>query len=269
MNRKGLLWKGEYTKIKGYWKLLHHHIYNSKVLYKHCKNQNYKNKNMTHPYAFPPAICSLLPSLTFRHLSTSSPGHTGSRGRILCSFWWLSQYLKRDVCLPRHQIQWLLVSCRGDVWNGAICEKRSNPQRALHLPVGIWICHTKVHHFLWRVPLPSRGCSSVCVVHRGPYKPREQGDPQTSAELNDCGREGIWLCFSSKEGKGAFLCREKRHIKTSVAKYPSSQCSHTQPFTSASDSCCLQSPVCSAKSLFINPLTIPFFLYDSLNINSK
>lgn len=49
---------GEYTKIKGYWELLHHHIYNSQVLHKHLENQTYKNKNMTHPSAFPPVICS-------------------------------------------------------------------------------------------------------------------------------------------------------------------------------------------------------------------
>lgn len=148
-------------------------------------------------------------SLTFKHLSTPSPGHD-SHGRILSSFWCPSQYLIRNTCLPRHRIQWLLVSCRGDVQIWAICEKRGNPQGVVYLPIGMWISHTKIHHFLWSVPLSSQRHSCVCVVHRSPYRPGELWDPQASVELNDCGREWIWCHFSSKEGKNACPRRKKK-----------------------------------------------------------
>lgn len=197
-------------------------------------------------------------SLTFKHLSTPSPGHD-SHGRILSSFWCPSQYLIRNTCLPRHQIQWLLVSCRGDVQIWAICEKRGNPQGVVYLPIGMWISHTKIHNFLWSVPLSSQRHSCVCVVHRSPYRPGELWDPQASVELNDCGREWIWCHFSSKEGKNACPRRKKkRHIKTTMAKYPRSQCSHTEPFTSPSDSYCFQFALqCLSSSTLRWPF--PFF----------
>ena len=116
------MWRGEYTKIEGYCELLHHHIYNSKVLYKHLENQTYKNKNMTHPYAFPPVICSLLPSLTFKHLSAPSSGHD-SHGRILLLILMAITASEKELVPPKaYKIQWLSESFRGDVQSRSTCE---------------------------------------------------------------------------------------------------------------------------------------------------
>lgn len=206
MNRKGLLWRGEYTKIKGYCELLHHHIYNSKVLYKHLENQTYKNKNMTHPYAFPPFIRSRLPSLAFRHLSTPSSGHD-THTRILCSFWWPSQYLKNNRCLPR-LIQY--NDYRGGVQNRSICEWWGDPQGAGFRNVNI--PHQDTSFPIKGSPSPQRHSSvRECLICTVPCKPG--GTLLLRVGLNDCDVGWLWFCFGSKEDKDALSYRKKGRLK--------------------------------------------------------